>query len=173
MFGDPEYFDIEQKKVFGLWPHDQLISRAMNPYIRRMRRDKVAMLVVGDLKGESVNDFLTENEKIIKVNVINNYNEDTESFKEVLKNNTEKFKGKIDLGISKNKLRDIVCIDNSACNVENLELYYKNVNSGGIFCGNGHDLQSTKDTLTEFRRNTKIGTPIQVCYKTIWFWYTR
>ena len=173
MFGDPEYFDIDQKKTFGLWPHDQAISVGMNPYIRRMKHDKIAMLVIGDLRGEYINDFLTENDKIVKVNVVNIYNEDTEILKDVYKKNTDKFKGKIDLGISKDKHRDIVCVDVSACTVENLELYYNNVKSGGIFCGNGHDKQSTKDVLTEFRRKVKIGTPILVCYKTIWFWYVR
>lgn len=173
MFGDPDFFDVEQKKLFGLWPHDQLISRGMNPYIRRMKQDKVAMLIVGDLKGENVYDFLSENEKIVKINVVNLYDSTTENLRGAFKKNTESFKGKIDSGISSDKKRDIVCIDKSSCNLETLELYYKNVKSGGIFCGNGHDAQSTKDVLTEFRRKAKIGTPIQVCYKTIWFWYVR
>jgi hypothetical protein len=173
MFGDPNFFDVEQKKLFGLWPHDQLISIGMKPYVKRMKNDKLAMLVVGDLMGESVNDFLTDCEKIKKVNVVNIYSDETDNLKDIFKKNTEKFKGKIDLGISKDKQRDVVCIDSSSCNVDTLELYYKNTKSGGIFCGNGHELQSTKDVLTEFRRKTKIGTPIQVCHKNIWFWYTR
>lgn len=173
MFGDPEYFDIEQKKLFGLWPHDQLISSSMNPYLRRMRQDKVALLIVGDLKGESINDFFTQNDRIIRLNYVNHYDESTEPFKDIFKKNIEPFKGKIDAGISPDKKRDLVCIDNNACKVDVLELYYKNVKSGGIFCGNGHHLQETKDVLTQFRRKNKIGTPIQVCNKTIWFWYVR
>ena len=175
MIGNPEFFDIENKKLFGLWPHDQLISKGMNPYLRRVRQDKLAMLIVGDLNGESTYDFLSENDKIIKANVVNIYDDTVESqtMKDLFAKNTDKFKGKIDKGISKDKQRDIVCIDKSDCTVANLELYYSNVKQGGIFCGNGHDLTEVKTALSEFRRKVKIGTPIQICHKTIWFWYVR
>lgn len=175
MIGNPEFFDVENKKLFGMWPHDQLISKGMNPYLRRVRQDKLAMLIVGDLNGESTYDFLSENDKIIKANVVNIYDDTVESqtMKDLFTKNTDKFKGKIDKGISKDKQRDIVCIDKSACTAANLELYYANVKQGGIFCGNGHDTTEVKTALTEFRRKVKIGTPIQVCHKTIWFWYVR
>jgi ribosomal protein L7Ae-like RNA K-turn-binding protein len=175
MLGDPEFFDIENKKLFGIWPHDQLISKGINPYVKRIRQDKIAMLVVGDHKGESVYDFLSDNEKIVKINVVNVHDDISESqtLKELFKKNTEKFANKIDKGISKDKQRDVVCIDKTACTAENLELYYQNVKRGGIFCGNGHGTQEVKVALSEFRRKIKIGTPIQICHKNIWFWYAR
>lgn len=175
MIGNPELFDIENKKLFGLWPHDQLISKGINPYIRRIRQDKLAMLVVGDLKGESINDFLTENDNIIKMNVVNVYEgiENAEDLKELYSKNISDFKGKIDKGISKDKLRDIVCIEKTSCTQNNLELYYNNVKPGGIFCGNEHESPEVKAALLAFRRNKKIGTPISVANRTIWFWYKR
>lgn len=174
---NPEFFDIEEKKVFGLWPHDQLISVGINPYIKRIREEKIAMAIVGDLRGESVVHLLENNPKIVKLNVINNYpDQDPKSvfsLKSIFNKNTEGFRSKIDFGLSKDKKRDVVCIDKDACTVENLELYYQNVKNGGIFCGNGHDTEQVKKALTEFRRKVKIGTPIQIAHRTIWFWYVR
>jgi ribosomal protein L7Ae-like RNA K-turn-binding protein len=168
---NPEFFDIEEKKTFGLWPHDQLISVGINPYVKRIREDKIAMAIIGDLRGESTVHFLENSSKIVKINVVNNYAE--EHLKELFNKNTEGYKSKIDFGLSKDKKRDIVCIDKDACNPENLELYYQNVKQGGIFCGNGHDSIEVKQALNDFRRKVKIGTPIQVCHRTIWFWYVR
>ena len=175
MIGNPELFDIENKKLFGLWPHNQLMSKGINPYIKRIKQDKIAMLVVGDLLGESVYDFLSENDNIIKMNVVNVYEntENDDALKELFLKNTSTFKGKIDKGISKDKLRDIVCVEKTSCTLDNLELYYKNVKPGGIFCGNGHESPEVKLALLDFRRNNKIGTPISVANRTIWFWYKR
>jgi hypothetical protein len=173
MFGDPEYFDIEQRKLFGIWPHDQLISKGMNPYVRRLKHDRIAMLIVGDLKGESIYGFLSENPKIIKMNVVNVYDQTTEQLKSVYDKNTNTFTSKLTRGISRDKKRDVVCIDSISCTVDNLELYYQNTKSGSIFCGNGHDTQTIKDILNQFRRKNRIGTPMLVCDKTVWFWYVR
>jgi hypothetical protein len=166
---NPEFFDIETKKTFGIYPHDQMISIAMTPYLKRMRQEKIAVAVIGDVLGESVVDFLENNAKIAKINVVNS---DT-GFKSVFDTNTKPFKSKIELGLAKSKQRDVVCIDKSSCTIENLELYYQAVKSGGIFCGNGHETSEVKEALTQFRRKVKIGTPIQVCHRTIWFWIVR
>ena len=70
---NPEYFDIENLKIFGMWPHQNFISRGIVPYIKRIRKDKVYVAVIGDLKGESIVDMLeTTGDKIEKVYVINN-----------------------------------------------------------------------------------------------------
>lgn len=166
---NPEFFDIEEKKMFGIWPHDQLISVGINPYIKRIREEKIAMAIVGDLRGESTVHFLENNPKIVKINVVNV----GDTHKSIFEKNTEGYKSKIDFGLSKDKKRDIVCIDKDACTIDNLELYYQNVKQGGIFCGNGHDTIEVKQALNEFRRKVKIGTPIQIAHRTIWFWYVR
>lgn len=170
---NPDLFDIEHLKTFGMWPNTSLISFSMSPYLKRMRADKLALLLVDDLKGENASYFLENNSKIIKINMINKYDDTTEEYKNLFDRNTQSFKGKIDLGISKDKKRDIVCIEKSSCTEENLELYYNNVKSGGIFCGNGHDLNNVKSALLNFRHKVKIGTPIQVCHRTTWFWIVR
>lgn len=168
---NPEFFDIEQKKTFGLWPHGDLISMGINPYIKRIKEDRVVMAIVGDLRGEDVFNFFENNPKIIKFNVVNKY--DDENLRTIFNKNTSAHKSKIGFGLDKDKQRDVVCIEKSSCTLDNLVLYYNNVKSGGIFCGNGHDDQQVKSVLTEFRRTEKIGTPIQVCHRTIWFWYKR
>ena len=40
---NPEYFDIENLKMFGMWPHQSFISRGISPYIKRIRKDKVSV----------------------------------------------------------------------------------------------------------------------------------
>lgn len=169
---NPEFFDIEQKKLFGIWPHADLISYGINPYVRRIRQDKIVMAIIGDLLGEDVFCFLESNPtKIAKINVVNKY--DDETLRNVFNKNTADYKSKIGFGLDKDKQRDVVCIEKNACTQDNLMLYYNNVKSGGIFCGSGHDTNEVRQTLTEFRRQQKIGTPIQICHRTIWFWYKR
>lgn len=171
---DPELFDIERKKLFHLWPDVESISYSITPYIKRLKRDKLALVVVNDLKGENSVDFLDNCDKIAKINVVNNYddlNPDVDTIKELFNQNTSKRK-EIQRGFEI-KERDVVCIDKSACTVENLELYYKAVKSGGIFCGNGHNEHAVKEALSNFRRTNKIGSPILIANKVTWFWYKR
>lgn len=168
---NPEFFDIEEKKIFGIWPHGELISMGINPYIKRFREDKIAIAVVGDFRGENAVHFLENNPKIVRLNIVANNTDET--IKTIFNKNIEGFKSKIDLGLSKDKKRDVVCIEKNSCTADNLELYYQNVKPGGIFCGNGHDSDVVKNALFQFRRKVKIGTPIQVCYRTIWFWIVR
>lgn len=172
MFGDPEFFDIEQKKLFGIWPHDQLIGRGLLPYIRRMKDDKLAGLVVGDHKGENIYDILTNGpEKIVKLNVVQDETTFEDNLRELFGKNTSIHKKRIEFGISDDKKRNFVFIDKSMVTEENLEKYYNNVKSGGIFCGNGYELETTKEVMRRFRRKNKIGIPILVCFTNIWFWY--
>jgi hypothetical protein len=168
---NPEFFDIEEKKIFGMWPDQHSISTSINPYIKRLREDKLAIAIVGDLRGENAAHILENNPKIVKLNIVENHTDDV--VKTIFNRNTEKFKSKIDFGLSKDKMRDVVCIDKNSCTVDNLVLYYQNVKQGGIFCGNGHDDAVVKDILFQFRRKVKIGTPIQIAHKTIWFWTVR
>lgn len=171
MFSDPNLFDIEQKKLFGLYPHDQMLSVAMNPYLKRIKHSTIAMLVVGDSLGENIVDFLDSNPKIVKLNYVNE--KTGEEISTVFQKNIKPYLGKLQVGIEKGKERDVVCIGESSCTAEALALYYPFVKHGGIFCGNGHEKTEVKEALTAFRRNSKIGTPIQVCHRTTWFWYVR
>lgn len=171
---NPDFFDIEEKKQFGLWPHGDLISTGIIPYAKRIKETRLAMGIVGDLRGEDVYNFLENVPNIVKMNVVNRYDtEEEKALQQIFKKNTANHNSKIGFGLTRDKQRDIVCIEKNACTVENLVLFYQNVKSGGIFCGNGHDTEEVKKALLEFRRNEKIGTPILVCYRTIWFWYKR
>lgn len=165
---DPENFDIETKKQMGMFPQSDMISRGMIPYAKRIKSDTIAIAVIGDDKGENTVDFLENVAKIVKVNLV----VDAVEY-DVLQKNLAPFKGKIDFWLTKDKQRDIVCIDRSVCTEENLIKYYENVKHGGIFCGNGHEHVDVKEALTKFRRQSKIGTPIQVSNRSIWFWYVR
>ena len=170
---DPDLFEIKQLKAMGMWPASTMTSRGIIPYINRIRKDRVKVTVVGDTKGDTTVDLLENCPKIFRVYVVNNYGEDesSQNYKKLFETNTQEYKDKIKY--KSDRESDVVCIDLSACTSENLKLYYELVKSGGIFCGNGHQYVPVKDELSKFRREVKIGTPIQVSNRTIWFWYKR
>ena len=175
-----EHFDIENLKMFGMWPHQNFISRGIVPYIKRIGKDKVYVAVIGDLKGESIVDMLETCDKIEKIYVINKYEgDDAETIKSIFAKNTKNLKGKLVMKNSieelksKENLPDVVCVNDITCTVDNLLLSYEITPSNGIFCGNGHETLKVKTALTEFRRQSKIGTPIQVSNRAIWFWNKR
>lgn len=168
-FLDPENFNIKQKKEFGMWPDASLMSQAMIPYIKRMRTESVTMLIAGDKKGENIADFAENVKKLSKITVLNK--DSTEEDKNVFAENTA---GLTNLSYDViGEPVDIVCVADNACTEENLVLIYEAVKHGGIFCGSGHDTTKVKEELNKFRRHTKIGTPIMVANRVIWFWYKR
>ena len=167
---NPEYFDIENLKMFGMWPHQNFISRAISPYAKRVRKEKVSILIVGDNKGEQCIDFLDLcNDKIQKISVITNG--DDELIKAIFAKNTKGRDEIVDTNLE--DTFDIICINEHSCTEETLKKYYDLLPSNGIFCGNGHETNKVKEALTNFRRNSKIGTPIQVANRLVWFWYKR
>lgn len=173
MFGDPDFFEISQLKTMGMWPASTMTSRGIIPYVNRIRKDKIKITVVGDLKGDTVLDLLENCPKIFRLYVVNQYSDDEKSqtYKKLFETNTKEFASKI--RHKSDKESDVVCIDQSACTSENLKLYYPLVKSGGIFCGNGHEYVPVKDELNKFRREVRIGTPIQVSNRAVWFWVKR
>jgi hypothetical protein len=173
MFGDPDFFEIDQLKAMGMWPASTMTSRGVIPYVNRMRKDKIKVTVVGDFKGDTIRDLLDNCPKIFRVYAINNYADDEKSqnYKKLFETNTKEYKDKI--RFKSDRESDLVCIDQSACTSDNLKLYYNLVKSGGIYCGNGHEYVPVKEELSKFRREVKIGTPIQVSNRAVWFWYKR
>jgi hypothetical protein len=169
MFLDPENFTVAQRKQFGMWPDANMISLAMIPYIKRMRTDSVTMLIAGDKKGENIVDFVENVNKFSNITVLNK--DCTEDEKRVFQENTK------DISIlSYDVLKEpvnIVCVADNACTEQNLVLLYEAVKQGGIFCGNGHETNPVKTELNKFRRNSRIGTPIMIANRTIWFWNKR
>lgn len=167
MFMDPELFTIEQRKQFDMWPDADLISRAMIPYIKRLGKNDIVLTLKNDLKGESIYDILESCPNVSKIYYSNEESQYQSVFDENTKTLTDKIK-KV-----KGKKVDLVGVDKTACTWETLELYYDSVRPGGIFCGNGHELVSVKEQLSSFRKRNKIGTPILVSNRSVWFWYKR
>lgn len=168
---DPEFFTIEQAKEFNMWPNADLISRGIFPYINRLKTDKINLTIKGDLKGENIYDLIENCPKISRIYVSNDYGENEERLRAIYKKNLENHSDKIKE--VKGKKVDVVCIEKTSCTSEKLELYYESVRSNGIFCGNGHESHDVKEALRLFRRKCKIGTPILVANRSVWFWYKR
>lgn len=173
MFMDPESFEIAQLRAMGMWPSSSMISRGIIPYINRINKDKIKITIVGDLKGDSTVDILENCPKVFRIYVINSYGSDesSQNYKKLFDANTKEYKDKIKFKSDRDS--DVVCVDERSCTSDNLTLYYKLVKSGGIFCGNGHEYVPVKEELSKFRREVKIGTPIQVSNRAVWFWYKR
>jgi hypothetical protein len=164
---NPEYFDIENLKMFGMWPNGLMLSKGIVPYIKRKGTD-LKINMIDDMKGENTFDILENCPNVKKVYLYNSITD--ENYEKALKSNLKGFPGN---KINTRKLADdadFVCVHRSSCDPDKLKVYYDQLKSGGIFCGSDHDTDQVKVALTSFRRSNKIGTPIQISNRTIWFW---
>lgn len=167
--GDPEFFDIEQLKAFGIWPSEKMVAHNMIPYLKRMRKPDIIILEVGSKKAEDAVGFL-EKCDFIKTVYLAVPNPDP-NFKPALNKNISGFKNKILFNDDiPNDSIDLAIFD-SDCNLELLlEKYYPVVRKGGIVCGNDHDTLRVKASMPAFRKKNKINTPLNVVSRTVWFW---
>jgi hypothetical protein len=168
---NPEFFTIDQRKEFGMWPDADLISRGILPYVKRIKSDDITITIKNDLKGENIVDFLDNCDRIRKIYYSNDSEGIDERIQAAFNKNISPYIDKVKE--VKGKKVDVVCIEKSSCTPEKLALYYESVKSGGIFCGNGHESGEVKQALQSFRREKKIGTPIDVSNRAIWFWIKR
>lgn len=171
---NPELFSIEQAKGMGMWPPSDIVAHGIIPYINRMKQDTVTVLDVGVMKGENAIYLLEKCKKIDEVTGVESFAEGKYQvgYQSLLEQNTKdepRFK------LWDNSVSgpfDVVCIHSNSDLAAALPLYYNMVKSNGIFCGNEHHLPHVKDALHKFRRETKIGTPINVS-NGCWFWWKR
>lgn len=169
---DPELFSIAQSKEMGLWPPGNVVAHGVLPYILRLKPTTLTILDVGCMKGENAIYMLEKDTKlkIEKIYGVVSVEKDKEDYKELLKQNT-KDNSRFTLNY-KDQDVDVVCI-NAQSDLDNtLKKYYDKVKSHGIFCGNEHGTIRVREALSRFRRNKKIGTPINVS-RDCWFWYKR
>lgn len=170
MFIDPDNMDAKTSKEMGLWPTPEMMSYGIIPYIKRIAKEP-KVLIIGDLKGE---DALTIAEAVPNVRMTsdNTYDgsETHENYKKLFRTNTASIKDK---KIKLAEEYDVVIIEANACNSDTLSKYYPLVRPDGIFAGGGHDTTKVKEALNGWRRAMKIGTPIMVSERTVWFWYKR
>lgn len=181
MFGDPEFFDVKTSKQMGMWPGPNQMSTGIVPYIRRMKENKPSVFLYGVLKGDDGIDILEKtNAVIFTYEKFKGQNEKVVSYNTILKNNLKDHDeickrryNMIDDPSRYMKCFDVVLVNMNECLDFDLKLAYGTVKSNGLFGGNFHDVGRVKDTLNKFRRDNKIGTPISIAHKFIWFWYKR
>lgn len=169
---DPDLFTIEQSKMMGLWPPGDAMSPGIFPYINRLfPGKKLTVVEVGVRKGENVvytleNDVENRIEKYYGVVVHPEY----ESLLEKNLTGEKRFIKGIDLQ-EKNSI-DVVLL-HSECDLDkNLKPYYDALSVGGIFAGNDHAKDHVKISLRDFRRENRVGIPINVSHG-CWFWWKR
>lgn len=181
MFGDPEFFDIKTSKEMGIWPDGNQISASIIPYIKRMREEKPTVLLYGILKGDDIIDILEKtNAVIFGYEQFQQPTDKTRQYVETRNKNMQEYetlcRGRFNMidDVSKySKYFNVVLVNMNDCLFFDLKAAYDTVKTNGIFGGNCHDIDRGKNTLKNFRRENKIGTPINVAKNTIWFWYKR
>lgn len=161
---DPNKLTVEEKKLMGMWPDPNLIGSAIAPYIKRMQGE-VDVLDIGVGKGENIYYL---NEHVTNITKIYGLSHD-EKYEDILQKNMHKLT-KVSRSYENQQVSVVIVNMNESTTDEQLKLYYDKVKQNGYFVGDMHDKDFTKDVLTKFRRNEKIGNPIQIVNKTIWFW---
>lgn len=167
MMLDPNAMTIEQKKTMGLWPEPTLAAHGIIPYARRLTKRQnrpLRVLDIGTMRGENV-VFLNDQLDVEYFCVI--HSNSTPQIKEIYAKNTAHLSNIME-DFPKQEF-DIVCIDAHSNLDKMLPKYYNYTRSGGIFCGNEHELVPVKEALGKFRRSSRIGTPINVSNE-CWFW---
>lgn len=173
---DPELFSIAQSKEIGVWPPGNIVAHGIFPYILRLKPSTITILDVGCMKGENAIYMLDKDEKkkIEKIYGVVSPTEGQEGYKpeykDILKQNT-KDNPRFTLNY-KDQQVDVVCIHANSDLDASLRKYYNKVKHNGIFCGNEHGTIRVREALSKFRREVKIGTPINVS-NDCWFWWVR
>jgi hypothetical protein len=172
---NPDLFSIEQAKGMGMWPPSDIVAHGILPYIKRMKHNNIHVLDVGVMKGENAMYLLEKDEgKIDEVYGIESFasGKSVPEYEKLLHENTKNESRFVLWDNSISGPFDVVCIHSNSAIEDALPLYYNMVKSNGIFCGNEHHLPHVKDALFKFRREAKIGTPINVS-NSCWFWWKR
>lgn len=156
----PEQSSIQQ--------NDDNIIQGIWPYIKRLKTDNIEILIVGIEKGDTAARLLElDNDK--KINKI--YGIDTDKkYVDDLAENVKK-NNRIKLIYNNEPVNVVIVYSHTDLN-ETLKKYYNKVKHNGIFCGDKHGASEVSSVLKKFRRESKIGTPINVS-KDCWFWYVR
>ena len=170
---NPELFSITQSKDMGIWPPSELVGHGVWPYIKRLRKDKIKILDVGCIKGETAMHLLELDvfEKIEMIYCEQSKNLLPVGYTEVLLKNIDD-EPRITTDHSDGPF-DVVHVHHSLSDLDKeLEIAYNKLSPNGIFCGSEHSSIPVKEALSSFRRKCRIGVPIQVSYNS-WFWYKR
>jgi SAM-dependent methyltransferase len=166
-FLNPDYLSVAAKQEIGLWPDYNIAAVSMMPYIKRLNKDGlIKILLVGDVKGENsyhINDIITY-EQLVVVDIGNREG--------VFGENVSKIK-KIRIIKNPTGLFDFVYINSNLLIKDIFSKYYDLLRPNGIICGDQHEKPSVKENLRAIRRELRIGTPIDLANRTIWFWHRR
>lgn len=173
MLLDPELFPVDKAKEMGLWPPGDAVAHGVFPYIKRLKVDKVKILDVGCMKGENAVYMLEldVDNKIERIDL--EVSGGSKEFADVLSTNISGNDRLSTFNSGQTDEYDVVCIHANCKNLpKTMRKFYHRLKPNGIFCGNDHGATRVKDALLEFRREDRIGTPINVS-NGCWFWYKR
>lgn len=161
---DPTKFTVKQAKQMGLWPPQDNIGVAIAPYVGRMKGN-IEVLDIGVNKGESIVYLAEKTQNIVRFFGLSHNND----YQDILLENIKDI-SKVDRGYTGQEVDVVLITALPDTTAELLSQYYSKVKIGGFFAGDCHDQVFMKEVLGKFRRDNKIGIPIQVVNKTIWFW---
>lgn len=177
---NPDYYTIVEKQALGLWNPINNVAGALNPYIKRIKKDNICVLDYGAMSGDNIAAFveLDKSTKIKYLYYVSEFDDVIEegskkSYVTTLMNNLrilddERVWEVHSSGFPEEHL-DILSIDDFSGVYNGLDRHYESLLKGGIVCGNGHSRAHVKEALAKFRRENKIGTHINVAHD-CWFW---
>lgn len=171
---DPEFFPIKQAKMFGTYPTNSIIGVGLFPYIKRLKKEKISVLNLGDRKGENA-FYLLENDVKHKIDKIYTVNTPNEDYDKLFKENTTGLEKLVTE--YKGELVQVLCVDSSLMKSKEdfdmmMKMYYNKLEINGIICGNNSEQTHVKNSLAFFKRQNKIGN-IPMISRSSWFWFKR
>lgn len=192
MFGNPDYYNIEQLKEAGMWPYPFLSGHGMLPYLKRAGQD-ILGVEVGVLKGENVHFLLETLPNIKKIWGVDHYEphtdydtvrtkEDMEQFKEIATKNLEQFGERYEL-LQGNSLEvaktfeteklDFILLDADHTPEgikSDLTAWYPALKKGGhIFVHDTH-VAAVFEAITEWRNENRVRSPQHKSKNFVDFW---
>ncbi len=192
MLGNPDYFNIEEMKLAGMWPLDHLSAFGMVPYLKRLPQDLVG-LEVGTYKGENVYTLIEMLPNLSKIYTVDSFKphtyygtprteEDVENYERVAKENLSRFGDKVEI-IKRDMFEaveqfednffDFILLDANPTYEDvkkALYCYYPKLKSGGHMFVHDCNLVEVMDALIHYKSETKNRIPVHTSKNLINFW---
>jgi predicted O-methyltransferase YrrM len=186
------------KELGDKFPQDWISNRGLVPYIKR-HGEGVVGLEIGTCRAESTYYFLDKCPNITKLYTVDPYKsyedwvgtisqEDLDKHESIAKKNLKKFGDRVQMiketseEVAK-KIKtiidgdapfDFIFVDGDHsynATIKDCELFYPMLKKGGLFCGHDYQtIQTVKQAVDDFRKNSKITAPINLSLNSAFFW---
>ncbi len=190
---DTDFMTIEELSNELGWPLDYTASKALIPYLKRLKGETAKGIEIGTARGESTYLILEQCPNITKAYTIDPFfayedwvgpidQETMDKFKAIAYKNLEKFGVKAEIipltseeavDLFPNLEYSYLFVDGSHSKenvLKDLTLYYPKVKSGGIVAVHDTNLNTVNDAIKEFREVNKVRQPMNNLPNGVIYW---